>query len=194
MPCYLWISNLLDKINFTGKGFSKQHSAKKEKSGTVLESDIGNEILLGGKSWAFSVFLFLGLFCQVSRRRKGGFVLVVVYHEPVLPLLFFSLLCCVQPFETPWIESRQAFLSFTIFWNLLKLLSIVHWWCHPTISLSVIPFSSCLQSFPAPRSFLVSDLWFFFFLYLNFPMEKTMAPHSSTLAWKIPWTEEPGRL
>ena len=26
-------------------------------------------------------------------------------------------------------------------------------WCHPTISFSVIPFSSCLQSFPASRSF-----------------------------------------
>ena len=25
-------------------------------------------------------------------------------------------------------------------------------------------------------------------------MDKAMAPHSSTLAWKIPWTEEPGRL
>ena len=25
-------------------------------------------------------------------------------------------------------------------------------------------------------------------------MEKAMAPHSSALAWKIPWTEEPGRL
>ena len=25
-------------------------------------------------------------------------------------------------------------------------------------------------------------------------MEKAMPPHSSTLAWKIPWTEEPGRL
>ena len=25
-------------------------------------------------------------------------------------------------------------------------------------------------------------------------MEKAMAPHSSTLAWKIPWTEEPVRL
>ena len=24
--------------------------------------------------------------------------------------------------------------------------------------------------------------------------EKAMAPHSSNLAWKIPWTEEPGRL
>ena len=28
----------------------------------------------------------------------------------------------------------------------------------------------------------------------RFNMEKVMAPHSSTLAWKIPWTEEPGRL
>ena len=27
-----------------------------------------------------------------------------------------------------------------------------------------------------------------------FVSEKTMATHSSTLAWKIPWTEEPGRL
>ena len=26
------------------------------------------------------------------------------------------------------------------------------------------------------------------------PLEKEMAPHSSTIAWKIPWTEEPGRL
>ena len=25
-------------------------------------------------------------------------------------------------------------------------------------------------------------------------LEKEMAPHSSILAWKIPWTEEPGRL
>ena len=26
------------------------------------------------------------------------------------------------------------------------------------------------------------------------PLEKEMATHSSTLAWKTPWTEEPGRL
>ena len=26
------------------------------------------------------------------------------------------------------------------------------------------------------------------------PLEKEMATHSSTLAWKIPWTEEPGSL
>ena len=32
-------------------------------------------------------------------------------------------------------------------------------WCHPTISSSVVPFSSCLQSFPASRSFLMSQLF-----------------------------------
>ena len=32
------------------------------------------------------------------------------------------------------------------------------WWCHPTISSSVIPFSSCPQSFPALGSFLMSHL------------------------------------
>ena len=30
-------------------------------------------------------------------------------------------------------------------------------WCHPTISSSVVPFSSCLQSFPAPGSFQMSQ-------------------------------------
>ena len=28
----------------------------------------------------------------------------------------------------------------------------------------------------------------------DYPLEKGMATHSSILAWKIPWTEEPGRL
>ena len=32
-------------------------------------------------------------------------------------------------------------------------------WCHPTISSSVIPFSSCLQSFPASGSFLMSQFY-----------------------------------
>ena len=32
-------------------------------------------------------------------------------------------------------------------------------WCSPTISYSVIPFSSCLQSFPASESFLMNQLF-----------------------------------
>ena len=33
------------------------------------------------------------------------------------------------------------------------------WWCHPTFSYSVIPFSSCPQSFPASGSFQMSQLF-----------------------------------
>ena len=33
------------------------------------------------------------------------------------------------------------------------------WWCHPTILSTVVPISSCLQSFPASRSFVMS--WLF---------------------------------
>ena len=32
------------------------------------------------------------------------------------------------------------------------------WWCHPAISSSVVPFSSCPQSFPASGSFQMSQL------------------------------------
>ena len=34
----------------------------------------------------------------------------------------------------------------------------------------------------------------YLYIYLTFSLEKDMAIHSSTIAWKIPWTEEPGRL
>ena len=32
------------------------------------------------------------------------------------------------------------------------------------------------------------------YIYLASLREKAMAPHSNTLAWKIPWIEEPGGL
>ena len=35
----------------------------------------------------------------------------------------------------------------------------LNWWCHPTISSSVGPFSSCLQSFPASGSFQMSQFF-----------------------------------
>ena len=36
---------------------------------------------------------------------------------------------------------------------------LLSWWCHPTISSSVIPFSSCLQSFSASGAFPMSQLF-----------------------------------
>ena len=64
----------------------------------------------------------------------------------------------VQLFATPRTAGRQASLSITNSWSLLKLMSLSQW-RHPTISSTVIPFSSHLQSFPASGSFQMSQLF-----------------------------------
>ena len=46
----------------------------------------------------------------------------------------------------------------------------------------------------ATQAIYLSFIKLLSFTALAFSWEKAMAPHSSTLAWKIPWTEEPGRL
>ena len=56
--------------------------------------------------------------------------------------LHYARLLC--PSRTPRAYSNSSPLS---------------WWCHPTISSSVDPFSSCLQSFPASGSFSMSQLF-----------------------------------
>ena len=49
-----------------------------------------------------------------------------------------------------------------------------------------------IPSFPWPKSWL---LWFGVVCYTVVDdLEKALATHSSTLAWKLPWTEQPGRL
>ena len=48
------------------------------------------------------------------------------------------------PSSTPGVYSNSCSLS---------------WWCHPTISVSVVPFSSSLQSFPASGSFLMRQFF-----------------------------------
>ena len=60
-------------------------------------------------------------------------------------------------------------------------LHVLH--CH------VAAFHVCLVSH-LPRPHPPGPVWW----SLRQPLEKTMAPHSSTLAWKIPWMEEPGGL
>ena len=62
----------------------------------------------------------------------------------------------VRLFANPWIEARQASLSITNSRSSLRLMSMSQW-CHPAISSSVIPFSSCPQSLPASGSFPMSQ-------------------------------------
>ena len=63
--------------------------------------------------------------------------------------------------------------------------------------LSVSPFNFQYQ-FPTSGVNLKCIFWINSLCLENIPivfiLEKAMAPHSSTLAWKIPWTEEPGGM
>ena len=67
-------------------------------------------------------------------------------------------LSCVRLLATTWATARQASLAITNCWTLPKPMSL-NQWCPPTISFSVIPFSSCPQSFAASRSFQMSQLF-----------------------------------
>ena len=70
----------------------------------------------------------------------------------------FQSLSRVRLFATPWTAAPETSQSITNSWSLLKLNSSNQWY-HPTISSSVIPFSSCLQSFPASGSFQMSQFF-----------------------------------
>ena len=67
-----------------------------------------------------------------------------LFYHPFSSVQLFSH---VWLFATPWTAARQASMSITNSWSLLNSCPSSQW-CHPTISFSVVPFSSCLQSFP----------------------------------------------
>ena len=69
-----------------------------------------------------------------------------------------QLLSRVQLFATPWIAACQAALSITTP-RFHSNSCPSSQWCHPAISYSVVPFSSCPQSLPASESFPMSQLF-----------------------------------
>ena len=62
--------------------------------------------------------------------------------------------------------------------------------------LSELEFSSVLDICPGVGllDHMITLSLVFKGIFILFSLEKAMAPHSITLGWKIPWTEEPGRL
>ena len=70
---------------------------------------------------------------------------------------------------------------------------LLSWWCHPTISSSVVPFSSCLQSFPASGSFLTSQ----FFVpggqsIKNFSFSTSRSnEHPGLISFRMDWLDLP---
>ena len=90
----------------------------------------------------------LSRFSYIYQSRKHFWIISVQFSRSVLSNslqphgLQHARPPCPSP--TPEVHSNSSPLS---------------WWCHPTISSSVVPFSSHLQSFPASESFPMSQLF-----------------------------------
>ena len=96
--------------------------------------------------------------CAILIREKS---LKIQTGLGLVPLVGFSSvqsLSRVRLFATPWIAAPQASLAITNSRSSLRL-SPLSQWCHPAISSSVVPFSSCPQSPPASESFPMSQLF-----------------------------------
>ena len=99
--------------------------------------------------------------------------------------------CCYWSFTksclTLWDPMNWSMPGFPVLHYLLELAQThVHW-----VSDAIWPSHPLSPSSP-PALNLSQDQGIL--QWVGSSPEKAMAPHSSTLAWKIPWTEEPGRL
>ena len=98
----------------------------------------------------------------------------------------------------PFPPNTQTLVITSWLFVLMTLTFVFCMWDH-----TIFVFSIQLISLSMMYSKLIHVVknGFFFFLWLNnislyivSYLEKAMEPHSSTLAWKIPWMEQPGRL
>ena len=90
----------------------------------------------------------------------------------------WALLCLILSHLYRWMKIFNRFFCIT-FKTMCYLKSV----CSPYLYIWWVSFSKGEGTFQ-------EHIW----IDLEFCMEKAMAPHSNTLAWKIPWTEEPGGL
>ena len=113
----------------------------------------------------------------------------------------------IQPLH-PLSPSFPSAFSLSVHWSLFQRVSCSHqvakvlefqaWVLPKSIQscfiLRLTGLISLLSS-GLSRVFSSTTVWKYqYFCTLPSLLEKAMAPHSSTSAWKIPWTEEPGRL
>ena len=94
---------------------------------------------------------------ETSWKYMCMFTIILMWLPLFMVYQFSSVqsLSHVWLFAAPWIPARQASLSITNSRSSLRLSR----WCHPAISSSVVPFSSCPQSLPASESFPMSQLF-----------------------------------
>ena len=118
-------------------------------------------ILVFTKQWCLIHSLFLGICCfNISRKNFMRLVthIIAVYLEMVRRKVQFShsvVSDSLRPHEQQHARPPCPSPTPRVYPNPCPL----SWWCHPTISTSVVPFSSFPQSIPASGSFQMSQLF-----------------------------------
>ena len=114
---------------------------------------------------AFDLLIGVEIYCGISSRKRGvyfpgeasiherkhsrGNCVVVVFSSVQF------IRSVVSDSATPWIAAHQASLSHHQLPEFTQ--THVRQWCHPAISSSVVPFSSCTKSLPDSESFPMSQ-------------------------------------
>ena len=136
--------------------------------------------------WSIRLILFLGSITNKNKKIQGyDYVFLWILIESISSVQFtrsvvsdslwphglqHARLPCPSP--TPGVYPNSSPLS---------------WWYHPTISSSVIPLSSCLQSFPASGSFPMSQLFASGGHSIGVSALASVLP-KNTQDWSLEWT------
>ena len=105
-------------------------------------------------------------------------------HKSIISVQSLS---CVRLLATPWTAACQASQSITNSQSCSNSCPSSRW-CHPTTSSSVIPLSSCLQSFPASGSFPESVLYIRWPKYWSFSFNIGLSnEYSGLMSFRIDW-------
>ena len=136
-------------------------------------------------------------------QKFGGKFINTIWDFPFLALFFLRFLpsffsYCFCPHSVLWFfKSWRLQASIWVSTNQCLPLNTnpfengkLTWFCYPHLSVHPSPGSACFSLLSG--SF--RKLSFTFVLGFQLLLEKEMATHSSILAWKIPWMEEPGKL
>ena len=117
----------------------------------------------------------------------------MVWNIFLIKTAFLLLVSCsvVSDFATPWTTAHQIYLLFTISQSCTNSCPLSHW-CHPTISPSVIAFSSCPQSFPASGCLKMSALRIRWPKYWSFSFNISPSnEHPGLISFRMDWLDVP---
>ena len=136
--------------------------------------------------WTFTVFNSRESACQSSTFCSE------YLRSVVFVLLYFSsvqLLSCVRLFATPWTAARQASLSITNSWSLLKLMSIESVMpsnhiilCHPLLLPSIFP---SIRVFSSGSVLHIRWLKYWSFSFSNNPSDE----YSGLISFRMDWLD-----